>query len=131
MNKKALILGGTILTLGVLTFGTQKAYAYQGDPGVQGPNCSDERHEAMTQAFENYDYNAWKELMDGKGRVTEVITEENFARFVEAHNLALSGDIDGADAIRTELGLGTGEGYRNGQGLRDGSGDGNGRWKTE
>lgn len=131
MNKKSLILGGSLLTLGMLMFGTQKTYAYRGDPSVEGPNYSSERHAEMTQAFENNDYGAWKELMEGKGRVTEIITEGNFARFVEAHNLAVSGDLEGAEAIRNELGLGLGDGYQNGNGLRDGSGAGNRRWKAE
>jgi hypothetical protein len=133
MNKKTIALGGTLLTLGALVFGTQTAFAYRGDPSVQGPDCSPERHEAMTQAFDNNDYNAWKELMNGKGRVSEVINEENFAKFAEAHKLALSGDKEGAEAIRKELGLGLrdGSGRGRGQGVMDGSGDGNGRWKTE
>jgi hypothetical protein len=133
MNKKTIALGGTLLTLGALVFGTQTAFAYRGDPSIQGPDCSPERHEAMTQAFDNNDYNAWKELMNGKGRVSEVVNEGNFARFSEAHKKALSGDIEGAEAIRNELGLGLrdGSGKGRGQGVMDGTGDGNGRWKTE
>lgn len=90
------------------------AEAYRGDPNVQGPNCTPERHDAMTQAFESGDYNAWQEQMQGRGRVSEVINEENFAQFAEAHKLALEGKTDEADQIRQELGLG----------LRDGSGQG-------
>jgi len=93
------------------------AEAYKGDPGVKGPNYSQERHEEMTRAFENKDYNAWKELMNGKGRVTQVINAENFARFVEAHNLALEGKTDEAKQIRTELGLGLQNGSGKGQGM--------------
>ena len=129
MNKKSVVLGGAILTLGILSFGTQKALAYRGDPSVQGPNYTAERHEAMTKAFENNDYNAWKELMEGRGRVTQVVNEGNFPRFAEAHRLALEGKMEEAETIRKELGLGLrdGSGQGQGQGLRDGSG--NGRWK--
>ena len=78
----------------------------------------------MTQAFENNDYNAWKEQMQGKGRVTQVVNEGNFTRFAEAHELALEGKTDEADQIRQELGLGLGNG--SGQGQEKGSGTG--RW---
>jgi len=117
--KKA-ILGVSVLVLGagVLFASVPSALAYRGDPNVQGPNYSPERHEAMIKAFENKDYNAWKSLMQGKGRVTQVINEGNFARFAEMHQLRLEGKIDEANQIRTELGLGlrNGTGYGQGQG---------------
>lgn len=108
MNKKTILFGATALVLGGLIVSPTGALAYQGDPGVSGPNCTPERHEAMEQAFENNDYNAWKELMNGKGRVTQVITEENFAQFAQAHQLAEEGNLEEANAIRQELGLGGG-----------------------
>jgi len=49
-----------------------------------------------------------------------VITEENFARFAEAHRLALEGKTDEANQIRAELGLG--QGQRNGDGQGRGYG---------
>lgn len=119
MNKKTITLGAVSLILGGLILAPSAAEAYRGEVGVPGPNCTDERHQAMTQAFDNNDYNAWKELMSGKGRVTQVINEENFSRFAEAHKLALEGKTDEAKQIREELGLGLGN--RNG----DGSGQGN------
>lgn len=118
MNKKSTLLGTTALVLGALVMSPTLIGAYQGDPTVQGPNCTPERHEAMEQAFDNNDYNSWKELMSGKGRVSQVITEENFARFSEAHKLAQEGKIEEAKQIRQELGLGLGS--------RNGSGDGQG-----
>jgi len=127
MKKTAIFLSATALVLGGLTMSSRLAEAYQGDPSIQGPSYTAERHEAMTQAFENNDYNAWKELMSGKGRVTQVITEENFARFAEAHQLAQEGKLDEAKAIRQELGLGLGN--RNGDGSGQGNkGQGMGRW---
>lgn len=128
MNKKSIVIGATALVLGGLVMSPRLTEAYQGDPSVQGPNCTAERHEAMEQAFENNDYNAWKELMSGKGRVTQVVTEENFVRFVEAHELAEEGNLDGAKQIRQELGLGLGN--RNGDGSgqgQKGQGSGQGR----
>lgn len=93
------------------------ASAYQGDPNVKGPNYTAERHDAMTKAFENNDYNAWKELMAGRGRATQVVNEGNFSKFAEAHKLALEGKTDEANKIRTELGLGLRNGSGNGQGM--------------
>lgn len=109
-----LMLGSLGLVAGGLMLTSAKAYAYRGDPTVQGPNYTEERHEEMTKAFDNNDYNAWKNLMQGKGRVTQVVNEGNFPRFAEAHRLSLEGKIDEAKAIRQELGLG----------LQDGSGKG-------
>ncbi|KKS07562.1 hypothetical protein A3K01_00265 [candidate division WWE3 bacterium RIFOXYD1_FULL_43_17] len=117
MNKKIIMLGTAVIALSGFFLLSEKALAYRGDPTVQGPNYSEERHDAMTQAFENNDYNAWKELMQGKGRVTQVINEQNFARFAEAHKLALEGKVEEAQTIREELGLG----------LQNGSGQGTGR----
>lgn len=123
MNKKQILLGATAVILGGLVVSPHFVEAYQGDPNVQGPNYTVQRHEAMTQAFENNDYNAWQEQMAGKGRVTEVVNEDNFARFAEAHQLAAEGKHDEAREIRQELGLGLKNGA--GQGQRQGRGNGN------
>jgi len=116
MNKKILTIASLAMGTGVLFSSVTGALAYRGDPGVQGPNCTPERHEAMIQAFENKDFNAWKEQMQGRGRVTEVINEGNFARFAEMHQLRLEGKTDEVNQIRNELGLGLGNGAGNGQG---------------
>ena len=79
------------------------AYAYQGDRAQRGGNS--EQHEAMEQALENKDYNAWQELAPDKGKMSELITEENFARFAEMHKLMAEGKTDEAKAIGEELGL--------------------------
>lgn len=113
------VLGGVLLS--------DTALAYRGDPSVQGPNYSQERHEAMEQAFESKDYQAWKEARrDRKGRVDTVVNEQNFARFAEAHELAEEGRLDDARKIREELGLGLRDGSGNGQGGQHRQGGG--RW---
>ncbi|MCK9597323.1 hypothetical protein M0R19_09130 [Candidatus Pacearchaeota archaeon] len=122
MNKRFLALSSIALGLGVLFTTGSSVLAYRGDPNVQGPNYSAERHEKMTKAFENKDYNAWKELMQGKGRVTQVVNEDNFVRFAEMHKLRLEGKNDEANKIRTELGLGLKDGSGQGQGQRIGNG---------
>ena len=107
----AAVVGGMAVFVG-------SSLAYQGNPAVHGPLYSAERHEAMENAFENKDYDAWKNLMQDRGqaRVTEVVTKDNFAKFAEAHELAENGKIAEAQQIRQELGLG----------LHNGSGQGNG-----
>lgn len=95
--------------------------AYQGDPSVQWPNYTPERHEDMEEAFETNNFEAWSNLMEGKGRVTQVVNADNFSRFAEAHKLAENGDLEWAKAIRAELGLG----------LKDGSNRGMWKWMNK
>lgn len=117
MNKTTLFLGLASLAIGGAIIAPKAALAYRGDPNIQGPNYTAERHDAMTKAFENKDYNAWKNPMSGRGRVTQVVNAENFARFAEAHQLSLQGKVSEANAIRTELGLGLQNGSGTGQGM--------------
>jgi len=118
MKKSTLILGALALVLGgIVVISADNVYAYRGDTETIGPYYSTERHAEMTEAFENLDYNAWKNLMQDKGRVTQVITEENFAQFAEVHQLTLENRGAEAKKLRQELGLG----------LQDGSGRGEGR----
>jgi len=112
MKKTALVLGALVLGLGSIGLLASTTSAYQGDPNIKGPNYSVERHEAMIKAFDNKDYTAWKNLMQGKGRVTQVINQDNFGKFAEAHQLSLQGKTAEAQKIRQELGLG----LRNGTG---------------
>ena len=128
MNNKKIILGISALTLAAGTLLIPGSVsAYQGDYTREGPDCGSEKHEAMEQAFENNDYQAWTELMEGKGRVTQVVNESNFARFAEAHKLAEEGNYDEADAIRQELGLRTRNGEKVGAGYKQGNGQGGGQ----
>ncbi len=118
MKKTLLVV--SILFLGSAFTFVNPASAYRGDPNVKGPQYSQERHEAMEKALETNNYEEWKKLMDGRGRVTQIITKENFAKFSQAHKLARQGKFEEAKKIRQELGLG----------LRDGSGQkrGGGCW---
>ena len=118
-----MIFSATALVLGGIAFSAKPADAYRGDPSVQGPNCSEENHEAMEAAFDTNDYHAWASLKQGKGRVALVINENNFARFAQAHKLAQEGKMDEAKQIRAELGLGLKDGQGQGyaQGYRGGT----------
>lgn len=118
MTKKGIMLG--VLSLAIIGTSVYAlgVSAYQGDATKTGPNYSPERHEQMKKAFENNDYNAWKNLMNGKGRVSIVVNEGNFNRFAEAHKLMEEGKTDEANKIRQELGLG--QSGKNGQGMGNG-----------
>ncbi|OGD08680.1 hypothetical protein A2397_04680 [Candidatus Amesbacteria bacterium RIFOXYB1_FULL_44_23] len=117
MNKKTILFGLTSLVLGGLVFTPKAVEAYRGDPAVQGPNYTQERHQAMEKAFETKDYNSWKNLMQGRGRVTRVVNSDNFAKFAQAHELAEQGKIAEANQIRQELGLGLQNGSGMGMGM--------------
>lgn len=118
MINKKIALGVSALVLGGALLAPRLVEAYRGDPSVQGPNYTVERHEAMAKAFAKKDYNAWKNLMQGNnGRVTQVINSSNFGKFADAHNLALQGKTVEANKIRAELGLGLRNGSGNGQGM--------------
>lgn len=112
MTKTNIALGVAALAIGAAML-PKLASAYRGDVGTYGPNYTTERHEAMTKAFENKDYNAWKSQANQQGRVTEVVNAGNFAKFAQMHQLRLDGKTAEADQIRAELGLG----QRNGSGM--------------
>lgn len=87
----------------------------------QGRNFDSARYEAMEEsrqamqtALENRDYNAWKEIIDSRPKITDYVNQDNFNQFVDMHNYRLSGDFEAADAIRTELGIPTGLGMGDG-----------------
>lgn len=98
--------------MGGASFLVSPADAYRGDPSVRGTQYSEERHEAIEKALDSNNFEEWKKLMDGRGRVSQVITKENFAKFAQAHKLAEQGKFEEAQKIRRELGIG----------LKDGSG---------
>lgn len=119
----ALMVVGLIVSTGVVS-------AYKGDYSVQGPNYSEDRHEAMQDAFDTLDYDAWYQLMTADGRiprVVEVVTENNFELFAQAHEAAENGDLELAAELRAELGLNNGMGPRDGTGHGKGMGQGNGQ----
>ncbi len=106
MKNSTKLLGGTFALVIAAVAVASPSLAYRGDSSAEGPNCSPEKHTAIKEAFQGNNYKAWKELMNGKGRIAQVVNADNFARFAEAHKLAEEGDLEKAKAIRAELGLG-------------------------
>lgn len=130
MNKKTLaLIGVSTLALGAIVLSAGSTEANRGDINVKGPNYTAERHEAMEKAFGSKDFTAWQKLMEGRGRVTQVISKDNFAKFAEIHELLEDGKKDEANKLRAELGLGlqNGMGKGMGQGQHKGTGAGMGR----
>lgn len=82
MNKYIL---GCLTGIAVLAIATP-VFAYQGNPEVQGPNYTAERHEAMEVVFEKNDYQGWLKLMEGKAwRLKEVVNSQlKFEEFAKA-----------------------------------------------
>ncbi len=128
MNKIIIALMA-LLVVGLITTGAVSAY--RGNTEVQGPNFDPEVHEALEGAIESGDYDAWIQIREQNnlpimGRMFSVITEANFELFAQMHEAHESGDIETANAIRTELGLGLGKGPGNGPDMHQGQGRMNG-----
>jgi hypothetical protein len=118
MNKTLLGLGALVLLAGGVAMSLPSmASAYRSDPNVKGPNYTAERHMAMEAAFEKNDYNAWKNLMQGRDRVTQVVTKDNFSKFAQIHKLTEEGKTAEAQKIRQEMGLGLKNGMGQGMGM--------------
>lgn len=64
-----------------------------------------EEREAIQAAIDAGDYQAWKDIIDSRPRITDVITADNFDQFVQMHKYMQEGDFEAADTIRDELGL--------------------------
>lgn len=122
--KKTAIFGMLGLMVIGLFAAAGFASAYRGDYSVKGPECSEQRHQLIEDVFQSGDYETWKQLMTETGKspgVLNLINEENFAKFAEAHEAGKNGDYETAAELRAEIGL------NNGNGPRDGTGHG----KTE
>ncbi|PIZ56887.1 hypothetical protein COY23_02240, partial [bacterium (Candidatus Torokbacteria) CG_4_10_14_0_2_um_filter_35_8] len=123
-NKTKLFLGGvliavTALALGSLFFNSlptiTSAAEEKQDNSEIVEKCTQmaKRKQEMQDIFENNDYNAWKSLMNEKvknlreraDKIEQSITEENFAKLVEAHKLMKEGKDEEAKKIFDELGV--------------------------
>ena len=117
MKNSIGIFVAVAVVAGGLLIAPKAAEAYRGDPNTVGPNCTAEQHEAVENAIESNNYVAWKNLMQNRGRVTQVVNQANFARFAEMHKLMDQGKTVEAGKIRTELGLGLQNGSGRGMGM--------------
>jgi len=107
MKNSKLITGAAALVAIMAVAGVAAtSFASGGNFFHRGENFSPVDHQAVEQALENKDYNAWKELMSGSP-MADKITEENFNKLVQAHELMLAGDYKGAREIQKEIGFGS------------------------
>ena len=119
MKKTAIFSLLALIVVGMI-FSASMVSAYRGDYSVEGPDCNEEKHELMEEAFETLDYNAWSGLMAENGRhsrVMDVVTEDNFETFVQAHEEGVNGNHETASVLRAELGLNDGNGPKDGTGF--------------
>jgi len=115
MKKTTLGLGVLALILGVVAISAESVMAYKGNHDAKCTNYTEERHTAMEESFKTGNYDDWKNLMQGKGKLTQIINEGNFAKFAEAHELMEQGNVTEAEKIRQELGLGQKDGLTRGK----------------
>lgn len=96
-RQAALILA--VLTL-VLTAGITTAYAseYEYDENLSKKRTS------VLSAFENNDYDSWKEIIHGSS-ISKIVTKERFEQFIKARNLARSGKYDESFELGLDLGF--------------------------
>lgn len=105
MNKKLYFgaaIMGVIVTTAIVAGATYASegttWRGQGFMGMHGG----EKNLSAREAMETGDYSTWLETLP-ENSPARAITEENFNKMVEAHNLMQSGDIEGAKAIKDEL----------------------------
>ena len=131
MNYKK--IGAGLASFAVVALaGTMVVSATEGNFNNRGLKMNGEHKVQIEGAIESGDFNAFKEVMGDRGRIAEVINEENFDNFVQMHELKMAGDFEGAREIAKELGLGNmngrfhkGEGKMgNGPKFLDNNGDG-------
>jgi hypothetical protein len=63
------------------------------------------KNQEAREAIENNDFQAWLNAIPENCPARENITEDNFSKLIEAHNLMLEGKFEEAKEIREELGL--------------------------
>lgn len=80
--------------------------------GGMGKMKSSQERQAIYNAMESGDFNAWKEAM-GDRPMAQTMTEENFQKLRQAHEMKKNGNHEGARALMEELGMGkAGNGYQ-------------------
>ncbi|MFT4343267.1 MAG: hypothetical protein ACMXYE_00810 [Candidatus Woesearchaeota archaeon] len=126
MKEKVTSLFIAFLLVAIASIGM--ASAYRGDADIKEPEYSEERCSVMKEVFATQDYATWKSVMESSERsprVLQVVNEENFAVFAQAHEAKVAGNHDLAQQLRAELGLNNGNGPKDRNGFGKMSGNGN------
>lgn len=110
-----MVLGLILGTAGVLATNALASRDNAGEwsgPSEEQRLGMEERRQAMTEIFENNDYQAWAEMMSERVQKMEgTINEETFSGLAEVHQLMQDGDFEGARQLREELGLNFHKGF--------------------
>ena len=111
MNKNKYYLAVAIVGLLVTTAGVSAIVSADEGVGEKGrwfkgehKEQRQEQKDQMDEIFANKDFAAWQELMADKPFKSEM-TEEDFEKMIQVHELKQSGDFEGAKALAEELGL--------------------------
>ncbi len=99
--RKRVMIGGALGVVSLATTGIANAHL--------GNNP--ETRQAVKAAFEAKNYNAFMEAAKDTKIIEKIDTQEKFDKVIEAHVLREAGDLEGAKAIKQELGL-DGHGHR-------------------
>jgi len=81
-------------------FAQQRGFGHQGKGLMKNID-----HQAIKDALDNNDYNAFVAAVGDDCPFKDKITEENFSKMIEAHNLQKEGNIDQAKEIMEEIGI--------------------------
>ncbi|MEM4396866.1 MAG: hypothetical protein QXR30_04400 [Candidatus Woesearchaeota archaeon] len=92
-----------------------------GNPQARRTYYNEEVHAKLQEAIKNRDYENWKKIREeynlpNKGRIFSVINKENFGKYAELHEAMQNNDLEKANQIKAELGLGMGQMKRGNQG---------------
>jgi len=111
MKKKNVLMMSSALVLGLGSVAVGSALVTQAGErfGMGGLGS----HEAVESAMEAGDYNAWKEAL-GDRPMADQVTQEDFTKMQEAHELREEGKYEEARQIREELGFAGGRGMGGG-----------------
>jgi len=95
------LFGVFALTLWVAT------YAYQGNPGVSNPDCTDtDRHVAVQEMFKTKNYESFKTLYADKWVARRITSEAQFLKFAELYQAGQDWDTAKVAQLKSELNLG-------------------------
>lgn len=114
----ASVAATTAIVAGATLASTDNASDINNANNKQGWHCqnfSKVDRDAVREALDNNDYNAWVAAHKEGLPMLDQVNEENFAKMVEAHELMQAGDKEGAKSIMDELGIEGPRGPRNGE----------------
>jgi hypothetical protein len=90
-----------LLTAGIYPFGVKQVRATVSTTRQRGDSA--EQQKQILEAFEQGDYQAWKNLVASNGVLEQVITQADFDQFILARNMVRSGQYEASLPISSDL----------------------------